>query len=269
MNNLLKPGYVRFDGTKFVTDDTIELTGPTGLPGPQGIPGTNGTSGTSGSNGLNAFANLTAGFTVPNVAATVVITVDNASWMVVGLTIFIGTAGYFAITHISGTSITVENLGLFQITPGTAISSPQLISPAGMPGPARFRIALVAGIQSAAGTTYFVVGGSSIDTTDIPTTFNTVNIYFIVDYGVAVNTDTASIRLWDSTNGVLITGTTDSTSNVSPVKRFVSSALTLGTSSGNIRTDVIAQYQVQMAVTAGSITNNAICYDAYLLVKYS
>jgi len=40
-NFILKPGYVRFDGQKFVTDDTVEIIGPAGPPGPPGPPGAN------------------------------------------------------------------------------------------------------------------------------------------------------------------------------------------------------------------------------------
>jgi hypothetical protein len=39
MSNFLTPGYVRWDGLKFVTDPTIEIVGPPGPPGPQGPPG--------------------------------------------------------------------------------------------------------------------------------------------------------------------------------------------------------------------------------------
>jgi hypothetical protein len=134
-----------------------------------------------------------------------------------------------------------------------------------------FRISLVSGIQKVAGVTYITIGGGSFDVSDFPATYNTLNrsIYFAIDYSAAINTDTVSIQLWDATHGVVVTGTADSTSDVSPAKKFISSALTVGSSNGNIRNDVVAQYQVQMAVTAGSVTNNALCYDAYLLVKYS
>lgn len=39
MANFLKPGYVRFDGTKYVTDPSVEIIGPQGPQGIQGVPG--------------------------------------------------------------------------------------------------------------------------------------------------------------------------------------------------------------------------------------
>jgi hypothetical protein len=48
MNNLLKPGYVRWDGTKYVTDPEIEIIGPQGPPGPTGLQGSTGKTGPQG-----------------------------------------------------------------------------------------------------------------------------------------------------------------------------------------------------------------------------
>jgi hypothetical protein len=145
----------------------------------------------------------------------------------------------------------------------------------GPPGPVGasnpVRVPLVAGRQQFFGTTLITVGGSSVDMNDYPATYATLSrsIFFVIDYSVAANTDTASVRLWDATHGVIVAGTTDSSSSVTPPRRFLSSALTVGATSGNIRNDVVTEYQVQAAVSSGSSVNNAICYDAYLLVKYS
>lgn len=37
--NILTPGYLRWDGTKFTTDPTVEIVGPPGPPGTPGAPG--------------------------------------------------------------------------------------------------------------------------------------------------------------------------------------------------------------------------------------
>ena len=42
MGAFLIPGYLRWDGFKFVTDPNIEIIGPAGPPGPQGPPGSGG-----------------------------------------------------------------------------------------------------------------------------------------------------------------------------------------------------------------------------------
>ena len=155
------------------------------------------------------------------------------------------------------------------------------IGPPGVPGAAGIqgpvgasnpvRVPLVAGVKQVAGVILINIGGCSVDMADYPATYQGLNrsVFFVVDYGAAVGTDTAFIQLWDATHGVVITGATDSTSLVNPPRRFISSALTVGSSNGNIRNDVVNQYQVQMSVSAGSTTNNAVCYDAYLMFKYS
>ncbi|HEY5268224.1 MAG TPA: hypothetical protein VII94_03770 [Candidatus Saccharimonadales bacterium] len=132
------------------------------------------------------------------------------------------------------------------------------------------RITMVAGAQAASGVTNTVIGGTSIDMSDFPVTSasgQTRSVYFGADYLAASGSDTAQIQLWDATNGAVITGTTNTTSNTT-VTRFISSALTVGTSNGNVRTDSAAQYQVQLAVTAGSLTDDAVCYNAYIIIKY-
>jgi len=48
MGRILTPGYVRWDGLKFITDETIQIVGP---PGPQGPPGAEGPPGTPGASG--------------------------------------------------------------------------------------------------------------------------------------------------------------------------------------------------------------------------
>lgn len=56
MGSILKPGYVRWDGFKYVLDPAIEIVGPAGPPGtmgPPGPPGANGATGPAGPAGAN------------------------------------------------------------------------------------------------------------------------------------------------------------------------------------------------------------------------
>ncbi len=64
MNKLLKPGYVRWDGTKFITDPDIEILGPQGPPGPTGLRGPTGPTGPKGVTG-QAGSRGPQGFTGP------------------------------------------------------------------------------------------------------------------------------------------------------------------------------------------------------------
>jgi len=134
MANILQPGYVRWDGTKYVTDPDVEIVGPAGPQGLMGPKGERGEDGVSGVSGKNAYSQVTADFIIPNRNNTVIISVDDSGWMAVGQEVFIATAGYFAVNLIEGTSVTITNLGLFTTAPGTNITAPQGISPSGGPG---------------------------------------------------------------------------------------------------------------------------------------
>lgn len=48
MGSILKPGYVRWDGLKYVLDPGVEIVGPPGVPGPTGPAGSAGSAGSQG-----------------------------------------------------------------------------------------------------------------------------------------------------------------------------------------------------------------------------
>lgn len=83
--------------------------------GPPGNPGTPGAPGATGNPGLNAF-NITSGpFTIPAVGSTVTVTIQDASWCVVGEMVYVanaggtGTSGAMRITAIAGNTLTLLN----------------------------------------------------------------------------------------------------------------------------------------------------------------
>lgn len=51
MSNILLPGYVRWDGVKYVFDSDIEIVGPSGPPGAPGLAGSVGPTGSTGPTG--------------------------------------------------------------------------------------------------------------------------------------------------------------------------------------------------------------------------
>lgn len=107
---------------------------------PGGIPGPTGATGAAGANGLgiNAFTALTAGFTVPAIAANVTITVASTAWMGVNQILFIASAGFYQVISITDvTHAIVENLGYTgNAIAGVNIASAQTVSPGGLEGPA-------------------------------------------------------------------------------------------------------------------------------------
>lgn len=131
MNNLLKPGYVRFDGNKFVTDDTVEIVGPAGPPGPIGLPG-------QSSVGINAYAIVMSSFIQPNISSVVNVQVDNSTWISVGQILFVSTGGYYLATaKTDSTHVTLQNLGYpTNVGSGSTINVNSNVSPGGIEGPA-------------------------------------------------------------------------------------------------------------------------------------
>jgi len=89
------------------------LTG--NIKGPTGATGAAGATGPTGAAGLNAF-NVTSGaFTVPAVGSTVTVTLNDASWVVVGQDVYVagaggvGQAGWLQCTAKTGNQITLLN----------------------------------------------------------------------------------------------------------------------------------------------------------------
>ena len=121
--------------------------GPTGaagvgLPGPQGQigpPGRNGPPGPQGPAGKNSFSYLSQTFTVPDPAAAPVSTpVNDSSWMVPGILVFIPGAGTFTCigTPPDASTVLLVNSGDPSNSPvGTNVGAGTTISPASQRGP--------------------------------------------------------------------------------------------------------------------------------------
>lgn len=112
------------------------------IPGPQGAAGTNGTNGT---NGIDAFTYTTAPFFIPALGASVVVDVDNVSFLPQSVAgqffVSVQGAGYFQVTSIDGINMTVtlQNpaagvLGIANAIPTTLIPQGSLMTLAGAIG---------------------------------------------------------------------------------------------------------------------------------------
>lgn len=107
-----------------------------------GVAGADGADGAAGSAGVSAFTVTTADFIVPAVGATVIVSVANSTWMVVGQKIFVGgdinagsgTGGaYFTVSSKPGTtSVVLEFLGYEDdVAVATVFDSGSGVSPGG------------------------------------------------------------------------------------------------------------------------------------------
>lgn len=99
-----------------------------------GVAGAAGTDGTAGANGVSAYTVTTADFTVPAVGATVLVSVGNSSWMVVGQPIFTQGPANFVVSSKPNTSSVVLTFQGFEddVAPTTVISAGAGVSPGGM-----------------------------------------------------------------------------------------------------------------------------------------
>jgi len=110
------------------------------IPGPQGEAGTNGTNGT---NGVNSFTYTTAPFFVPALGSSVVVSVDNGSFLPQSVAgqffVSVQGLGYMQVTSVNGLLITLQNpaagvLGIANAIPTTLIPTGSLITLAGAIG---------------------------------------------------------------------------------------------------------------------------------------
>lgn len=103
------------------------------IPGP---PGNNAGPGTNGTNGTNAYTKLSVQLVMPASMATVVATVLDTSWMVIGEPLYVATLGTFLITAIpTTTTVTLQNLGYASnASPGTIAPPNSILTPTGFQG---------------------------------------------------------------------------------------------------------------------------------------
>lgn len=78
---------------------------------------------------------------------------------------------------------------------------------------------------------------------------------------------TATVRLKDITNNVVITNSTLTTQSQTSVE--LSADITSGNFAGVMRTDMTAMYEVQIFLTGGTITDQVICRNARIYITYS
>ena len=107
-------------------------TGPQGVAGPVGPPGPQGASGTS------VYSGSTQSFVVPAVGSSAVIFVADPSAFAQGQIVYIPGAGYFAVTGVNQSNLTLTLLNQGQTgnaPPGTSVPVGTQVSATGPAGP--------------------------------------------------------------------------------------------------------------------------------------
>ena len=130
-------------------------------------------------------------------------------------------------------------------------------------------LSLVSGVYSTTSITFQRMGGRSIDLSLWPVNRNglTRRIDFIADINKTSGATSVEIQLYDITNDVLITST-NLTSTNNATTRVSTTNLSVGSSAGNLRTDTIAQYEVQLKMNGGGGSDAVFVTNARLTITY-
>ena len=144
------------------------------------------------------------------------------------------------------------------------------------PGNIYSEIIFIAGNQNTSNiTAALFTGARSFDTTQFPATQGILNRTdkFLATIQNTSGATKTTISLYDVRNSVVITGTSlDNSGSVSQVLPYdvISGPLTLGTVSGNIRTDSSGMYEIQIEMVGGSpVSDVATVSNARLVITYS
>lgn len=116
----------------------------------------------------------------------------------------------------------------------------------------------------------FRVGSRAVDMTPYPSTTldgRARTMTFRADLEVTNPAATATVQLKDITNNVIITNSVLTTQSQTSVE--LSATITSGNSAGFMRTDQVAMYEVQIFITNGGLTDQAICRNARIQIVYS
>jgi len=171
------------------------------------------------------------------------------------------------------TLITDSQVPIANITAGT--DGYVISTVAGVPTwthqlPARYELTLASGLFSTTSSTFTRSGGRQIDMSVFPATIGalTRSVVFSADIDMTAGATTVEVQLYDITHSVAVTST-DLTSSSTTNTRVVSSALTVGSSAGNIRSDVATQYELQFKMNGGGGSDAVFLTNSRLVVTYA
>lgn len=179
------------------------------------------------------------------------------------------TGGYYLTFKVSGqTGVIVANTERALLySNGTDIAAISFGGGANTVPP--LEMSFVSGVYSTTSITFQRMGGRSIDLSLWPRNRNglTRRIDFVADINKTSGATSVEIQLYDITNEALITST-NLTSTNNTTTRVSATNLTVGTSAGNLRTDTIAQYEIQLKMNGGGGSDAVFVTNARLLVTY-
>lgn len=136
--------------------------------------------------------------------------------------------------------------------------------------PARYELTLASGLFTTTSATFIRTGARQIDMSLFPATIGalTRTVVFSADVDMTGGATSIEFQLYDSTHTVAVTST-DLTSSSTTNVRVTSGALTVGSSAGNIRSDVASQYELQFKMNGGGGGDAVFLTNARITITYA
>ena len=220
------------------------------------------TSISSGSNGQITIASTGGGgFTPPTGTGFCTITTGavDATALVFPLSVANGGTGLSAIgTALYHIRVNAAGTSLEYVTPPTSgvTRTPEAVE-----------LSIGSTFFTTTSTTYSQIGGRKVDMSLYPTVLGyTRHVQFLADVQKTSGATSVQVQLYDLTNVVQVTSMTHSADNALTEK--TSGDLTVGSSAGNIRSDVAAMYEVDVKMNGGGGSDAVMITNARILIYY-
>lgn len=136
--------------------------------------------------------------------------------------------------------------------------------------PARYELNFASGLFSTTSTSFTRAGGRQIDMSVFPATIGalTRTVAFSADIDMTGGATSVEVQLYDITHSVAVTST-DLTSSSTTNTRVTSGSLTVGSSAGNVRSDVATQYELQFKMNGGGGSDAVFLTNSRLVITYA
>ena len=172
-----------------------------------------------------------------------------------------------SLTHlVGGTSYLVAGAG---VSIASQSNGQVLISAPAAESIRPTEFSFLSGLASTTLSTFSRIGARKIDLSSFPSTIGSLTrtVQFFADVDKTSGATTVEVQLYDSTHAVAVSGT-DLTSISTASFEVTSSALTVGSSAGNVRSDVASQYELQLKMNGGGGSDAVFCTNARFVVTY-
>ncbi len=129
---------------------------------------------------------------------------------------------------------------------------------------------VMAGVTSTTQSTFTLAGSRRVDMSAFPASIGALNrqVKLIVDGQKTSGATSVEVELFDVDNAIQVAGTNLVHSANDDLTELVSSALTVGSSAGNIRNDASTLYELNVKMNGGTPSDMVLVASARLQISY-